>query len=173
MKLQLLLAANPLNTNPGIGLLVVPLILFLCSAVALVGSMILISKLSGWSLLARRFRASEPWTGELWSWQSARFRGWCGYNNCLRVGANPQWLSLSVIMPFGFFHSPLQIPWREIEVETGKACFGLYDTAQFRIGTEERVTVRIYGKLVDRVREAAGSSWPLYHQEQIASQLKS
>jgi hypothetical protein len=171
MKLQLLLAANPLNANPAVGLFLVAPILFLCSAVALVGSMILISRLSGWSLLARRFRATEPWTGELWSWQSARFRGWCGYNNCLRVGANPQSLFLSVIMPFGFFHPQLVVPWREIEVETGKACFGLYDTAQLRIGTEERVTVRIYGKLVDRVREAAGPGWPLYHQEQIASQI--
>jgi len=102
MKLQLLLAANPLNANPAVGLFLVAPILFLCSAVALVGSMILISRLSGWSLLARRFRATEPWTGELWSWQSARFRGWCGYNNCLRVGANPQSLSLSVIMPSAF-----------------------------------------------------------------------
>ena len=134
--------------------------------------MLFISWISGWSLLARRFRATEPWRGESWRWQSARLRGWCGYNNCLRVGANPQLLSLSVIMPFGFFHSPLQIPWNEIEVEMGKACFGLYDTAQFRIGTQERVTVRIYGKLVNRVREAAGPGWPLYRQEQIASQSK-
>ena len=132
--------------------------------------MLLIRWLSGWSLLARRFRSTEPWYGELWSWQSARFRSWCGYNNCLRVGASPESLYLAVVMPFGLFHPALLIPWHEIEVETGKACFGLYDTAQFRIGTDERVTVRIYGKLVDRIRQAAGPGWPLYQIEQIESQ---
>jgi hypothetical protein len=58
------------------------------------------------------------------------------------------------------------IPWREIEVETGKALFGFRDTARFRIGTEERVSARIGGKLVERVRQAAGPGWPLYYIEQ-------
>jgi hypothetical protein len=44
--------------------------------------------------------------------------------------------------------------------------FGLYDMAQFRIGTEERVTVKIYGRLVKRVRQAARTGWPLYAIEQ-------
>jgi hypothetical protein len=133
---------------------------------------IIISRVSGWSLLARRFRASEPWIGESWGWQSARFRGWCGYNNCLRIGADRQSLAVSMMWPFRLFHPALQIPWREVEVEMGKSFFGLYETAQFRIGTDERVTVRIYGKLVSRVRQAAGSEWPLYHLEQIESQTK-
>ena len=172
MNLQRLLAAYQLNANPARGLAAVVPIFFLCWAATLCGSMLLIRWLSGWSLLARRFRAAEPWNGELWSWQSARFRGWCGYNNCLRVGANQQALSLSVIKPFGLFHPALLIPWHEIEVETGKVFFGLYDMAQFRIGTDERVTVRIYGKLVNRVRQAAGPGWPLYQFEQIESQSK-
>ncbi len=112
--------------NPWLPLLVIP--------VAVVVGGFLVSRLSGWGLLARRFRASEPFEGESWSWQSARFRGWCGYNNCLRVGASPEGLFLAVAWPFRLFHAPLMIPWREIEVEQGKALFGLYDTAQLRIG---------------------------------------
>jgi len=38
----------------------------------------IISRLSGWNLLVRRFRVSEAFYGETWSWQSARFRGWLG-----------------------------------------------------------------------------------------------
>jgi len=76
------------------------------------------------------------------------------------------------MLPFRLFHPALLIPWREIEVETGKMFFGYYDTAQFRIGTEERVTVKIYGKLVDRVRLAAGSGWPLYQIEQMEAQTR-
>jgi hypothetical protein len=175
MNLSLLLTAYQVNVNPGLHqalarLAAVAAILLVCWAGALLGSMLLISRLSGWSLLALRFRAAEPWSGASWSWQSGRFRGWCGYNNCLRVGANQQSLSLAVNKPFGLFHPALLIPWNEIEVETGKAFFGMYDMAQFRIGTEERVTVRIYGKLIGRVRQAAGPGWPLYHIEQVESQ---
>jgi len=75
-------------------------------------------------------------------------------------------------MPFRLFHPSLLIPWREIEVETGKVFFGFYDTARLRIGTEERVTLRIYGKLVDRVRQAAGTGWPLYGMEQMGTQTR-
>lgn len=131
-----------------------------------------LSRISGWSLLARRFRAAGPFYGETWGWQSARFRGWCSYNNCLTFGASSEGLYLSVMRPFRLFHRALLIPWSEIEVETGKMMFGYYDTAKFRIGTEERVTVKIYGKLVDRVRKAAGPGWPLYRIEQMEAQTK-
>ncbi len=76
-------------------------------------------------MLARRFRANEPFYGETWGWQSARFRGWCSYNNCLTVGANQEGLYLAVMLPFRLFLPPLLIPWQEIEVETGKMFFGL------------------------------------------------
>jgi hypothetical protein len=131
-----------------------------------------ISRLGGWALLGRRFRATEPCHGESWSWQSGQFRGWCNYNHCLTVGVNPEALYLSVQIPFRLFHPALLIPWREIEVETGKAFFGLYDTARFRMGTGERVTLRIYGKLVERVRQAAGVGWPLYNIEQMEARTR-
>lgn len=134
-------------------------------------SFLLISRISGWSLLARRFRATEPFCGDTWGWQSARFRGWFGYNHCLTIGASQEGLYLSVMLPFRLLHPALLIPWREIEVETGKM-FGWYDTAQFRIGTEERITVKIYGKLVQQVRQAAGPGWPLYHAEQMEGQTR-
>jgi hypothetical protein len=129
-----------------------------------------ISEVGGWSALVRRFRDTEPYCGETWGWQSASFRGWCSYNNCLTVGASQEALYLSMMFPFRLFHPSLLIPWREIEVETGKVLFGLWDTATFRIGVEERVTVRIYGKLLNRVREAAGTGWPLYNIERMESQ---
>lgn len=131
-----------------------------------------ISQLGGWASLARRFKAEGPFIGERWNWQSAQFRGWCNYNNSLSIGANPNALYMAAIVPFRLFHPPLIIPWPEIEVETGKMFFGLCDTARFRIGIEERITVRVYGKLVDRLRHAAGPGWPLYYIEQLAAQNK-
>jgi hypothetical protein len=153
------------------------LVLMVVTAVFLyVGALLwIISRISGWGLLARRFRAAEPFCGESWGFQSARFRWLCGYNNCLTIGANPQGLYLSVmplLFPLRLFHPNLLIPWQEIEVETGKMFFGLYDSAQFRIGTEERVTMRICGRLVKRLRQAAGSGWPLYGIEQMEERMR-
>jgi len=127
------------------------------------GILYLTGQLSGWALLARRFRASVPYSGEKWGWQSVMFRGWLGYNNCVTVGATPEGLYLS-LQVLRIIHPDLFIPWREIEVETGKGMFGR-DMAQFRMGTDERVTMRVYGKLIDRIRRAAGAGWPLYYIE--------
>ena len=154
--------AQSLQAHPSSIFLLLPLYFVLIPLV--------ISRISGWARLAERFCATEPFVGESWNWQSARFRGWCSYNNSLKVGANRDGLYLAPMLPLRLFHPPLMIPWREIEVETGKVFFGFYDTARFRIGTEERVTMRIYGRLVNRVREAAGPGWPLYSLEQLPAQ---
>jgi hypothetical protein len=136
------------------------------------GTLLSISWISGWSLLARRFRATEPFVGERWNWQSLIFRGWCGYNNCVTVGASPQYLYLSVMRPFKLmFHPPLLIPWNEISVECGRTLFGLLEYARLRIGTSELVTLRIQGRLVARVRQAAGTGWPLYRIEEAEARM--
>jgi len=145
--------------------------LFLFVAVWL-GITFLLSWISGWRLLAQRFRAQEPWNGQRWGWQSARLRWGCNYNNCLTVGASPEALYMSIMPLFGLFSPALLIPWQEIEVETGKLFFGWYNTALLKVGNEERVSVRIYGKLVNRLREAAGPGWPLYRQEQMEAQTR-
>jgi hypothetical protein len=151
-----------INANPWALFFLIPLSFF--------GMFFLISQISGWSRLAQRFSATEPFSGEIWRGQSARFRFYCGYNNCLTVGATQEALYLSVMIPFRIFHPPLLIPWQEIEAEKGKAFFGLYDTVIFRIGTEERITMRIQSKLANRLRQTAGHNWPLYAIEQMQAQ---
>jgi hypothetical protein len=148
---------NWINANPRVLFLTPLFVVFVFCAI-----FYLISGLGGWTRLARRFRTYEPFYGESWTWQSGQLRGWCNYNHCLTVGANEQSLYLAVQVPFGMFHPPLLIPWNEIDAQTGKVMFGLYDTAKLRLGSEERVTLRIYGGLVARVRQAAGPGWPGY-----------
>ena len=131
-----------------------------------------ISRMSGWVLLSRRFTATGDYVVETWTWQSARLRGWCNYNNCLCVGASPEGLYLGVMAPFRLFHPPLFIPWAEIDAQTGKAFLGLYDMVRVRVGREEQVEVRFYGKMVGRLRQAAGSAWPNYAAEQMTAQFK-
>ncbi len=140
---------------------------FVAVAAVFVLVMRIISVAGGWTLLARRFSTTDMFYGQTWGWQSAQFRGWCNYNHCLTVGANEQYLYLAVQMPLRFCHPSLMIPWHEIEVETGKCFFGLYDVARLRVGLQERVTIRVFGATVNRLRQAAGPGWPLYAIEQM------
>jgi hypothetical protein len=130
--------------------------------------LLVISRIGGWNLLARRFTTREAFYGQTWGWQSAQFRGWCNYNHCLTIGADEQHLYLAAQMILRFGHPSLLIPWHEIEVETGKCFFGFYDVAKMRVGLEERLTLRVYGAMVNRLRQAAGPGWPLYAIEQHA-----
>lgn len=169
MKLQLLLSAFLWNAKPASATAALSTIILLW-AVLWCGIGLVMRSLSGWGLLARRFRATEPWNGESWGWQSARFRVLWSYNHNLRVGANPESLYLSANMFFLCLHPALRIPWSEIELKTGKKFFGIFEAAHLRIGRQEQVNVRIFGKLVSRLRQAAGPGWPLYQTDQVQSQ---
>lgn len=154
---ETLLALVPAQTPPWF----VPIFVVLVFLVVPL-SLSSVSHLSGWALLARRFRLDGSFYGQSWGWQSGRFRGWYGYNNCLTLGANEQGFYMKVMLPFSLFHPPLLIPWTEITVETGKLIFGFYDTALLRLGRDEQVSLRVYGRSVDRLRRAAGQGWPNY-----------
>ena len=120
----------------------------------------LISRVSGWALLARRFHLQFAFTGPTWRWQSARMRWLANYNNCLTVGSDPSGLCLSTFFLFRAGHAPLLIPWPEISIyRRRKVLFAAY--VELRLGREEQVPFTIYGKLADRVRAAAGASWPM------------
>lgn len=69
--------------NPATAVVVFPLFFVtLWCAIGLV-----LSRVSGWSLLARRFRTDSRFGGRTWKWQSARMRWSCNYNNCLTFGS--------------------------------------------------------------------------------------
>src|ERR1700680_4112202 len=87
------------NANPWV-------ILFLLPAF-LVCLLWVMSRISGWATLTRRFRANEAFYGETWSWQSAKFRRFFNFNNCLTVGASQEAFYLSVMIAFRLFHPPL------------------------------------------------------------------
>ncbi len=168
MMSMLLAVRNPDGMTP-----VVAVVLVVgCFAVMVTAVTYIISRMSGWVLLSRRFPAAGDFLGESWTWQSARLRGWCNYNNCLRIGADPQGLYLAAMAPFRLFHPPLFIPWTEIDAQSGKAFLGFFDTVLLRVGRDEQVSVRLYGKMVRRIRQAAASGWPNYAAEQMVEQFK-
>lgn len=82
-----------------------------------IGVIYLISWLSGWQRLAKKYATwMEPPTLRR-SMASARI-GLSNYNGVLQLGLNPQGIYLSVFILFRVGHKPLFIPWSEIDEVT-------------------------------------------------------
>jgi len=121
---------------------------------------LLVSRVSGWATLSRRFRLETSFTGSTWTWQHARMRYATGYNGCLTVGADPSGLYLSMMFFFRIGHPPLLLPWSEVSVrKRGKMLFVRY--VELSLGREEQIPFRINGSLADRIQAAAGTNWPV------------
>ena len=122
---------------------------------------------SGWKLLAKRFRAQQPFSGPVWKWQYAVFRRFCGYNGCLIAGADPMGLFLNVMLSFRPGHPPLFIPWTEITLPHRP--WRPDEWVDFILGSNERIPFKIRGKLASRLQANAGTSWPLDKNETIGN----
>jgi hypothetical protein len=119
-----------------------------------------VSRVSGWALLANRFRTDSPFPGRTWTWQSARLRWGSNYNNCLTLGSDPSGLYLSMMFIFRIASPALLIPWTEVTVWRRRQ-FLFFRFVEFRLGREEQVPLVIREKLADSLRTAAGTSWPV------------
>jgi hypothetical protein len=116
-----------------------------------------ISSLSGWARLASVYLRAEPFTGNLWKFQSARMRGFMRYNNCLTLGANAGGLYLSIFFLFRPGHPPLFIPWRDITITS----FGRdHRYLKFHFRGIPEVPFIINDKLREQLSRSAGYAWP-------------
>lgn len=123
-----------------------------------IGLASLIARMSGWHLLAIRFRLQGDFLGPKWSFQSAQTRWLTHYNGCLTVGADPSGLFIQPMIPFRFGHPPLFIPWTEITVGTTRVF--LMVMTDLRLGRGEQIPFKIRSSLAARLRSAAGQGWP-------------
>jgi hypothetical protein len=117
-----------------------------------------ISHISGWALLAERFRFSGDFSGPRWSWKSAAFRWRTNYNGCLTFGVNEQGLYLRTNVLFSFAHPPLLIPWNEISASRQRRYF--FDGVQLELGRAPSVPMWVRKPTADLLKKAAGSAWP-------------
>lgn len=118
-----------------------------------------IALISGWRLLAQRFRAQSPFLGVKWKRQSGYMRGIGHYNNCLTIGADSSGLFIVLMIPFRMWHPPLLIPWTEIAFERKKSFF-FFPVLKLRLGNSEEVPFTVSASLGKKIEAAAGSSWP-------------
>jgi hypothetical protein len=123
-------------------------------------ALIAVSRVSGWALLATRFRTDSPFPGQTWTWQSARLRWGCNYNNCITLGSDPSGLYLSMMFLFSMGSPPLLIPWSEVTIWRRRQIL-FFRFVELRLGREQQVPLVIREKLADSLRSAAGTSWPI------------
>jgi hypothetical protein len=105
----------------------------------------LVSFLTGWFSLSRRFkRQSEPY-GETKTagpfFYTIYMRFWGHYSGVIRLTAASDALYASVLFLFRIGHPPLRIPWDEIRLSRTKFLFRTYIV--LTLGDEEQIPMRI------------------------------
>jgi hypothetical protein len=114
---------------------------------------LLISVLSGWYTLSKRFRAqSEPY-GKTKSagpfFYTVYMRYWVHYSSVIRMTAAEDALYLSVLFLFRIGQPSLCIPW--IEIQFGKAKFLWRRYIVLTLGDQERIPMRISERMARKL----------------------
>ena len=144
-----------LNQHPSAFAVIFP-IYFLCLW-CLVAA--IVSLVGGWFSLAKVYRTRVPFDGAKWRIQSGQMRWLANYNRVLTLGTSPEGLYLASMFLFRFMHPPLLIPWREIRVRRKKGW--VFEYVILTLGHELAIPLRIRAKLAAKLRESAGSYWPV------------
>ncbi len=105
----------------------------------------LVSFMTGWFSLGRRFkRQSDPY-GETRTagpfFYGVYMRFWGHYSSVIRLTASADALYASVLFPLRPGHPPLRLPWNEIQI--GKAKFLWRSYVLLTLGNQERIPMRI------------------------------
>ena len=114
----------------------------------------IISRVGGWSLLAKVYLAQESNTldGETWKFQSVQMRWATNYNNCVTVRAGPLGLSFSVLFLFRMWHRPLLIPWSDITAHRVKRSRFFPSLIEFRFRLAPSSPIRVNNKLFSKIQ---------------------
>jgi hypothetical protein len=113
----------------------------------------IISVVSGWHALSRRFRSqTEPYgqtrtAGPLFYGAKMRFR--VGYSSVIRMIAAEDALYLSVFFFFRIGHPPLCVPWKEIKIGRTKLLWLRY--VVLTLGEQERIPMRISERMARKL----------------------
>ena len=112
--------------------------------------------LGGWHRLARQYKARSAFVGRRLRFQSLQLRGWCGYNGCVRAGADPFHLSLALWPILRLGHPPLLIPWSDVSARAESGRFIRVVVLHFAAepGVAMRISERLAKKLAAESRGA-------------------
>jgi len=133
-----------INTPYGFAVYFVMLWCFVC---------IVLSVMSGWFALSRRFhKQSDPY-GETRSAgpfsYGIRMRFRIGYGNVIRLTAAEDALYLSILLLFRIGHPPLRIPWQDVQFGRSKFLWQQY--VVLTLGKQERIPMRISERMARKL----------------------
>lgn len=74
----------------------------------------IISRVGGWSVLARRFPDRKLFQGREWRFRRMNLSTYAGYKNVVTIGANAEGLRFSMPWFFSAGHDPFFVPWADI-----------------------------------------------------------
>ncbi|MEM7427713.1 MAG: hypothetical protein AAF441_16595 [Pseudomonadota bacterium] len=118
----------------------------------------LVSTVGGWSVLAEQYPASEPLTGETFSWRSVRLGFFGSYSNCMRVTISGRGLYLQPLFVYRFGHRPVFIPWEAVAAMHINL-FGIFSAADLSISGKDGaapIKLKLYGRALVEAIEKHG-----------------
>jgi hypothetical protein len=118
-----------------------------------IGIAFLLSRLGGWSVLANRYPARQPFAGEIHRGCSGRL-GIVNYKSTLALGAGEQGLYLSVPRIFAFGHPPLLIPWSDVRATRDKILWA--EIVRFELGQAPATKLQVHRRFADKLEASAG-----------------
>ncbi len=131
-----------------------------CFVVGWFSILALLSVMSGWALLSRRFRAKGPSPSGSRHFVSGRLGG-VRFRSSLTVGQSATGLYLAVFFIFRPFNPPLLIPWTAIlrHPRRKQGWFSTYDSLEINGGAGS-VELRLYGNVAGDFEQFLPASLP-------------
>lgn len=128
---------------------------FLTFALMWAAASALLAVLSGWTRLARTFRATQrPEGRRFWFVSGSVGRGLLpvSYRSCLSVSVGDTGFGLSVLFPFRLFSPPLFIPWTAVErVDAKRLLFVQRTVVRLKDGAP---TIAVHGRAGEAILAA-------------------
>jgi hypothetical protein len=116
-----------------------------------------ISRLGGWGSMAEAYPYREPHAAQCFSLQSAILGFAANYNGVLKLCADDEGLTFSVMFLFRPGHAPFFVPWGEICGAKKRAFF--YNVVELRFQRTPNLPFRLYQRTADRLVAAANGRW--------------
>lgn len=122
-----------------------------------VGIFRLLGWVGGWQALARAYPPlgiASAGVGETFRMRSVQLRASVNYNGCVTLTAGPSALRLALPRLLSFGHPPIEVPWPELQAETGRSLWIPFVT--LRCARAPTIPVRMRRSLAESLAHASG-----------------
>ena len=109
---------------------------------------ILAAKISGWSLLSKKYTIFDAPMASFHHFQSMRL-GICNYSACMSFALSPEGLYMKVFFLFSAGHPPLLIPWTNFS-DGGKPGWNIFYGRAFYIDTDKKKVKIVLSKKISQ-----------------------